>query len=120
MRRDSEQYRLFKETGRFPFWCQNCERWKTLEEFKGQYGTRGGYCAPCRDYLSLIRPLSSKMRFSILRRDNFTCQYCGRSAPKVELQVDHIIPRSKGGLSEPDNLVAVCFECNIGKSDSEV
>ena len=58
-----------------------------------------------------------KMRFTILLRDMFTCQYCGRSAPEVKLHVDHIIPRSKGGATVEDNLRTSCQDCNLGKSD---
>ena len=63
------------------------------------------------------RSPTPSMRFDVLRRDNFTCVYCGRKSPKVELQVDHIIPFSKGGLTELSNLRTACFECNIGKSN---
>ena len=48
--------------------------------------------------------ISTKQRFAILKRDAFTCQYCGRSAPTVELQVDHIHPVSKGGEDIDENL----------------
>jgi len=56
-----------------------------------------------------------KMRFEIFKRDNFICQYCGRKAPNVELQVDHIYPKSKGGISEKENYITACQHCNIGK-----
>jgi 5-methylcytosine-specific restriction endonuclease McrA len=46
----------------------------------------------------------------------FTCQYCGRSAPDVELQVDHVHPQSLGGATVLENLVTACVECNVGKS----
>ena len=51
-------------------------------------------------------------------RDNFTCQYCGRT-PKdnVILHVDHIIPKSKGGKNTVDNLITSCVYCNMGKRD---
>jgi 5-methylcytosine-specific restriction endonuclease McrA len=58
-----------------------------------------------------------KLRFEILQRDNFTCQYCGRKAPEVVLHLDHIFPQSKGGKSKPENLITSCLECNIGKQD---
>lgn len=57
------------------------------------------------------------VRFKVLNRDSFTCQYCGQKAPNVELHVDHVIPRSKGGLSSIDNLVTACQDCNLGKSN---
>lgn len=62
--------------------------------------------------------LSKRLRFEILRRDNHTCRYCGRSAPEVELTVDHVIPVALGGDDEPSNLVTACRDCNSGKSSS--
>lgn len=59
-----------------------------------------------------------RQRFKVLQRDNFTCQYCGRKAPNVILEVDHVIPKSKGGLNTMSNYVTACKDCNIGKSNS--
>ena len=59
-----------------------------------------------------------KTRFAVLRRDNFTCQYCGRKAPEVILEVDHIYPKSKGGLNKIENYKTSCRDCNIGKGVS--
>ena len=50
----------------------------------------------------------------VLKRDNWTCQYCGSVAD----QVDHIIPRHQGGLDLPSNLVAACSVCNYFKGTS--
>jgi hypothetical protein len=60
--------------------------------------------------------VSKRLRFEILRRDQHTCQYCGEKAPDVTLHVDHVIPVALGGTDKPDNLVAACKDCNIGKS----
>lgn len=57
-----------------------------------------------------------RLRFEVLKRDNFTCQYCGRHAPNVELEVDHVIPQSQGGENTKENLVTACTDCNQGKS----
>jgi len=57
----------------------------------------------------------SKIRWQVLKRDNFTCQYCGRKAPDVVLNVDHKIPQSKGGKYTVENLITACWDCNIGK-----
>ena len=57
--------------------------------------------------------ISKQVRFSILERDGFTCQYCGKTASESELEVDHIIP---GIGDHPDNLIAACIDCNRGKS----
>lgn len=63
--------------------------------------------------------IPARVRYLILARDNFRCCACGRS-PKVHgvvLHIDHVIPRSKGGLHHEDNLEALCDDCNQGKSD---
>lgn len=59
------------------------------------------------------------IRFSVLKRDGFKCIYCGRSPlhDNAVLEIEHVIPRSKGGTNEMNNLVAACRECNIGKGD---
>jgi hypothetical protein len=59
--------------------------------------------------------VNKALRFRILERDHFTCQYCGRHAPDVELQVDHFWPRAHGGEDVEDNLVTACRDCNNGK-----
>lgn len=59
--------------------------------------------------------VSKKVRFEVFKRDKFTCQYCGRSAPDVLLQADHIAPKSKGGKDDIINLITSCQPCNIGK-----
>jgi len=59
-----------------------------------------------------------KLRWEVLKRDKYVCQYCGACGPDVELEVDHIIPVSKGGKTELSNLKTSCIECNRGKSDS--
>ena len=53
-------------------------------------------------------------RRAVFARDGWTCQYCGSRA---NLTVDHVIPRSKGGSSEWDNIVASCAPCNRRKGD---
>lgn len=66
---------------------------------------------------ALVTP---KIRFEVLKRDNFTCQYCGAHGEGVVLEVDHIIPISKGGTSDMGNLITACFDCNRGKGSSLV
>jgi hypothetical protein len=66
------------------------------------------------------KPLPKSIRFEVLKRDCFTCQYCGREAPDVILEVDHIIPISKGGDDSLMNLVTACRDCNRGKSNKKL
>lgn len=60
--------------------------------------------------------VSKRLRFEILRRDNHTCQYCGEKAPDATLHVDHVVPVTLGGSDKPDNLLAACKDCNLGKT----
>ena len=60
--------------------------------------------------------LSKKLRFEVFKRDDFSCQYCGATPPKVILEVDHIEPVALGGADDMDNLITACFPCNRGKS----
>ena len=62
--------------------------------------------------------VSKRLRYEILRRDNHTCQYCGRRAPEVKLTVDHVVPKALGGSDDPSNLLTACSECNSGKTSS--
>lgn len=61
------------------------------------------------------KPISSKARFEVFKRDKFTCQYCGAHPPAVVLHVDHIHPVAEGGTNDEDNLVTACENCNLGK-----
>ena len=62
--------------------------------------------------------VSKRTRFEVLRRDDYTCRYCGQSAPDVKLTVDHVMPKALGGTDAPSNLVAACVDCNAGKASS--
>lgn len=63
----------------------------------------------------LGKGIPPKMRFEVFKRDAFTCQYCGRSAPDVTLEADHIKPQKEGGKNHITNLITSCKECNRGK-----
>lgn len=59
--------------------------------------------------------IGKKLRFEVFKRDKFTCQYCGRKAPDVVLNADHIEPVAEGGTDDILNLTTSCFDCNSGK-----
>jgi len=66
------------------------------------------------------RDINWRLRFLVMRRDNFKCKKCGRSPatdPKIILHVDHIEPWSKGYETVFENLQTLCSVCNIGKSN---
>jgi len=64
--------------------------------------------------------MRSSVRFAILRRDGFTCIYCGGTPPKVLLEVDHIVPKSDGGTDDEANLCTACTDCNRGKGSKRL
>ena len=57
-----------------------------------------------------------RLRLQVLRRDAYTCAYCG----DVANEVDHVVPLVKGGEDSLDNCVAACRTCNIKKKDKDV
>jgi len=59
------------------------------------------------------RPTIRLTKREVLRRDNYTCQYCG--LPSTHLTIDHVIPRRLGGRHTWENLVAACPTCNHHK-----
>lgn len=60
--------------------------------------------------------ISKRLRFEVFKRDSFTCQYCGAKPPDTVLEVDHVHPRSLGGLDLLTNLKTAWWNCNRGKA----
>lgn len=60
---------------------------------------------------------SDGAKLRVLRRDGYKCTYCGTSGSDSELEIDHIIPVSKGGSNHIANLTTACRKCNQGKSN---
>jgi hypothetical protein len=58
---------------------------------------------------------SAEVRIRVLKRDRFTCVYCGKTGAESELEIDHIHPVSKGGSHHVSNLVTACRTCNQAK-----
>jgi len=61
------------------------------------------------------KQIPKSVRFDVFKRDGFTCQYCGKMAPDVILEIDHIKPVSDAGDNNILNLVTSCRDCNRGK-----
>src|ERR1700752_5004513 len=69
------------------------------------------------EYRRIPHQTRALSRKNILLRDRNTCQYCGELMPSGELTLDHVIPRSRGGASTWENLVACCHPCNRQKGN---
>ena len=63
---------------------------------------------------SFIQPSKNPnfTRFNVFLRDKFSCQYCG---DKKDLTFDHLLPKSRGGLTDWNNVVTACSSCNVRK-----
>ena len=102
--------------------CVECGK-----EFVAYHHNRKYCSTTCREEVNrrrsreVVRRNSSRrlsIRFSVLARDGFRCQYCGRTPEdNVKLEVDHIFPRIFGGSDDMNNLITACQECNLGKKD---
>lgn len=69
------------------------------------------------EYRRIPHQTRALSRKNILLRDRNTCQYCGLVLASSELTLDHVVPRSRGGLSTWENLVACCHPCNRRKGN---
>ncbi len=69
------------------------------------------------EYRRIPHQTRALSRKNILLRDRNTCQYCAEILASSDLTLDHVIPRSRGGASTWENLVACCHECNRRKSN---
>jgi 5-methylcytosine-specific restriction endonuclease McrA len=80
---------------------------------------------PCPSVIRLVtyinvrkhRATSGNLRTKILIRDRYRCQYCGIRSTPTELSIDHIVPRSRGGRTSPENLCVACKPCNSRKGN---
>jgi 5-methylcytosine-specific restriction endonuclease McrA len=70
-----------------------------------------------RKYLPVRRHVAFT-RFNVFLRDRFRCQYCGARHASADLTFDHVIPKSCGGPTSWDNVVAACPACNMRKDNS--
>ena len=91
-----------------------------VEEAHDRY-VHVGLQLPCvirlRQYRRLPSRIQTLSRKNILIRDGYMCQYCGAKLLSGQLELEHVIPRARGGLSTWENLVAACRSCNARKAD---
>lgn len=99
----------FKEKARIKMVCE-----QKIQEFLESKGLAAW------DYrLFEDDPVPDSLRYEVLRRGNGRCALCGATKEQRPLQVDHIIPRSRGGRNTIDNLQVLCDECNRAKSNRD-
>ena len=83
-------------------WQKATEEYYKIKPNKGTYNKR--------------RVISGTTRQNVLMRDNYTCQICGATVKDgAKLEIDHIIPQSKGGTNDENNLQVLCKQCNCEK-----
>lgn len=70
-----------------------------------------------KDYRAIPHTELPYSRENIFKRDEYTCQYCGKHLPGNELTLDHVYPKSRLGPDTWENIVACCKECNQYKAD---
>jgi 5-methylcytosine-specific restriction endonuclease McrA len=68
-------------------------------------------------YDKVPKPRVHFSRRTLYKRDNYTCQYCNKKFASELLNIDHVQPRSRGGLSTWENCVLACIKCNTKKAD---
>jgi 5-methylcytosine-specific restriction endonuclease McrA len=67
-----------------------------------------------KDYVQMERR-PAFTRFNVFLRDRWDCQYCGEKFTTSELTFDHVVPKSRGGITSWDNIVTACQDCNLLK-----
>jgi len=104
------------------------ESWRELSEFRSKYQREHHDWVRCVRfelavpriirllvYERLPRTGVKFTRRNIYARDRNRCQYCGKRFPTSELSLDHVVPRSRGGLATWENIVCCCVKCNVRK-----
>ncbi len=87
---------------------------KKLEDFKKRRGEKIWQHRKMSDGY-----ISGTIRYEVLKQAKFRCELCGISAEDKALEVDHIVPRNKGGSDDPSNFQALCYSCNAMKRDRD-
>ncbi len=92
--------------------CEYCKKEFTKKQENHSYCSKECWKNKIREAYTGV-----ESKFSILHRDGFSCIYCGFSSISdgVKLHIDHIIPIDLGGVSDMNNLVTACSECNLSK-----
>jgi 5-methylcytosine-specific restriction endonuclease McrA len=114
---EDESFRVFNSTKWFEF-CREIES-STVKRVIHTVNQR--VIVPSVLLLrSYDRILLQEMKFNrqnLLERDDFRCQYCGKTFGPKELNMDHVLPKDKGGGTSWENVVTSCIKCNSKKSN---
>jgi len=124
------QFSKYLEKHNYPFRAKTCGRFfgglGTLAELIVQFESgelpESKLYARNKPARRLYQAVSHKLRLAVLKRDGYRCVKCGASRKNdksVRLEVDHIIPGSRGGPATMENLQTLCFSCNQGKSNDD-
>ena len=109
------------------FGAHDWDGWRTLSN--GDHGADADFIHGVSTRLLVPRVIQllhfdrvprSRVKFTranIYLRDHYRCQYCGHKGSKSELNIDHLVPRSRGGESTWDNVVVACIPCNRRKGN---
>lgn len=119
---------LWSETARVvdprDYQLYSWEDWSKLEPANGEpfiqgvsLKLRAPEVVSLLDYDKVPTSVVTFSRRNIFKRDHYTCQYCGTQPGNDELTIDHVLPRSRGGVSSWENCVLACYECNSRKAD---
>lgn len=111
-------FRYISPKGRSVVICEIIMNIENLNQFISYIAELNKYRQSVKGQRALM---TSSLRAKILKRDNYTCKNCGispREEPNILLEVDHIIPVSKGGITSEDNLQTLCWKCNRRKGNT--
>lgn len=123
LQRDQTRYRQVNYVKHAYTVSQVCETRKfSFDELQNRYDSlkQIGFETTIKKYNSKEQRklMTKELRSKIAKRDNYTCQICGKYMPDgVGLHIDHIVPVAKGGKSVESNLQVLCSKCNGSKSD---
>lgn len=117
---------IYAEDGSFrvfdgPSWFEHCKELENIPTARVIHTVNQKVVVPSVLLLrSYDRMLMQEIKFNrqnLLDRDDYQCQYCGKNLPPKELNMDHVIPRDRGGATSWENVVISCIRCNSKKSN---
>ena len=104
------------------------DSWREVSEFRSRYERKDHEWVRCVRFELAVPRIIRLLRYdrmprqvvkfnrrNLYARDRSHCQYCGKNFPTSELSLDHVVPRSHGGLANWTNIVCCCVKCNVRK-----